>query len=98
MEIIEEACGRAVLAVEANRFPYVETILKQWHDRGVHSMEDVRSADEAFRSGREQSRTRSTEAPARKHSAGAAGNSTFCNFEQQDYDFRELESKLVDNL
>ncbi len=98
MEIIEEACGRAVLAVEANRFPYVETILKQWHDRGVHTMDDVRSADEAFRSGREQSRARSPEPARERHSAGNAGNSTFCNFEQQDYDFTELESKLVDNL
>ncbi|MCR4640921.1 MAG: DnaD domain protein [Lachnospiraceae bacterium] len=98
MEIIEEACGRAVLAVEANRFPYVETILKQWHDRGVHTMEDVRSADEAFRSGREQSRARSAEPAKTKQSASAGNSSTFCNFQQQDYDFRELESKLVDNF
>ena len=98
MEIIEEACGRAVLAVEANRFPYVETILKQWHDRGVRTMEDVRSADEAFRSGRELSRSRSAEPAKTKHSASVGNSSTFCNFEQQDYDFRELESKLVDNL
>lgn len=98
MEIIEEACGRAVLAVEANRFPYVETILKQWHDRGVHTMEDVRSADEAFRSGREQERARSTDTARPKRTAAPKSSSSSWNIEQQDYDFSELEKKLVDNI
>ncbi|MCR5250277.1 MAG: DnaD domain protein [Lachnospiraceae bacterium] len=92
MEVIEEACNRAVLAVDANRFPYTETILRQWHEKGVRSLEDVKAADEAFRQSHAQ--------PAPKRVAASAprqGSSNFNNIEQQDYDFEELSKKLINN-
>ena len=87
MELIEEACGRTVLAVDANRFAYAETILKMWHDKGVHTMEGVAAADSAFRS---------LSSP-RRESGHSAKNGSYSRIEKQDYDFAELTEKLVNN-
>ena len=88
MEVIEEALRRCVLATDHNRIPYAEKILKSWHELGVRTLEDIEKADAAFQADKTSSRP----APSsRKRSGG------FADIEQHDYDFSELEKKLVDN-
>ena len=97
--LIEEACNRAVAAVSTNRIAYAESILKKWYEQGIHTLEQVAAADENYRNasalrcafGR---RSTSDNASA---SAAARPSGTFCNIEQQDYDFEELAGKLVNN-
>ena len=95
MEMIEEACNRAVTAVENNRPAYAEGILKQWHEKNIRTLDEVRIADEAFRSARfarnAKPANNSIFAPASKDNR----DSTFCNIEQHDYDFDELARRLV---
>ncbi|MCR4584281.1 MAG: DnaD domain protein [Lachnospiraceae bacterium] len=88
IEVIEEALTRSVIATDHNRIPYAEKILKSWHDLGVRSLEDAKEADAAFRAEKEASRP---VASSRKRSGG------FADIEQHDYDFSELEKKLIDN-
>ncbi len=94
MEIIEEACNRAVSAVSANRPAYAESILKKWYDKNVHTMEDVKICDEAFRNSKAVKNISSNIGIS---SVSADKRSTFCDIEQQDYDFNELAGRLVNN-
>ena len=96
MEMIEEACNRAVAAVDNNRPSYAEGILKSWNDKGIRNMDQVRTADENFRNARFNKNFASRPASSGSGSA-PAGNSAFCNIEQQDYDFDELRRLLVTN-
>ncbi len=93
MDMISEACNRAVAAVDNNRPAYAEGILKSWYEKGIRSLDQVRSADEDFRNARfnRNVAVRTAAAPA----ASAPG--TFCDIEQQDYDFADLCTKLVNN-
>ena len=89
MEMIEEACSRTVMAVENHRFTYAEKILKSWHEKGLHTLDEVNAADEAYH----QAAYPKTESG----SAARSRKSGFCNLESQQYDFLEIENKLVDN-
>ena len=94
MQLIEEACRRAVLAVPNNRFAYAEKILKNWHDQGLMTPEAVAAADETYRMS-----TRPQQAPAGsgKTAAPRSKTSSYTNFEQHEYDFEELTKKLINN-
>ena len=94
MEIIEEACNRAVSAVGSNRPAYAESILKQWFEKNVHTMEDVKICDEAFINSRA---VKTVSSCAATSSVSSDKRSTFCDIEQQDYDFDELAGRLVNN-
>ena len=82
MEVILEACQRTVLATDSNRFKYAEGILSKWNEQGVSTLEDVHALDEQ----RQRSRKSSTKA-----------SNKFNQFAQNDYDFDELEKKLISN-
>ena len=94
MPLIEEACRRAVLAVSNNRFSYADKILKSWNDQGLQTLEAVNAADEAYRQS-----TRPLSAPAGSKAPGAHSSkrSSYSNMKQHDYDFSELEKKLINN-
>ncbi len=94
MPLIEEACRRAVLAVPNNRFSYAEKILKSWHDQGLQTLEAVSAADEAYRQS-----TRPLSSPAGSKAPGthSGKRSSYSNMKQHDYDFSELEKKLINN-
>ena len=92
MEMIEEACNRAVTAVENNRPAYAEGILKQWHEKNICTLDEVRIADETFRSARF---ARNTKPANESLFAPSSKDSTFCNIEQHDYDFEELARQLA---
>ena len=92
-EIIEEACKRAVLSVDTHRFEYADAILTSWHDKGLTTLQEVRSQDQAYRSSK----------AARKPSSGSTGASkpasatAFGNFKSNDYDFDAIEKALLGN-
>ena len=45
LEVILEACDRAVLRTDTNRFRYVEGILYNWNQKGIHHFEDIAALD-----------------------------------------------------
>ena len=86
-ELILEACERTVMATEKNRFQYADRILKNWKDSGVGSLKDVEELDRQHSS---KPRTVSGKPSSKPNE--------FTRLDQRtDYDFEELEKKLVKN-
>lgn len=83
-DIISEACERTVMATDSHRFEYAEGILSSWKKENVHHKSDIQRMDELY-----QKRSR------QKSSAASAGSNRFNQFPQRDYDFAELEAKLL---
>lgn len=81
-DIISEACERTVMATDSHRFEYAEGILSSWKKENVHRKSDIQRIDELYQK-RRQAKTSS-----------ATGN-RFNQFSQRDYDFEELEAKLL---
>ena len=81
-DIIAEACERTVMATDSHRFEYAEGILSSWKKEDVRRKSDIQRIDEIYQK--------------RKHqkAASSSGN-RFNQFSQRDYDFAELEAKLL---
>lgn len=81
-EIITEACERTVLATDNHRFEYTEGILSNWKKENVRRKSDIQRIDESYQKRKQQKTTTSA-------------NNRFNQFSQRDYDFAELEAKLL---
>lgn len=81
IEVINEACARTVLATDSHRLEYCDKILSSWKSHGVKSLSDVESIDASFK----------------KPKATAAPRNSFNQMIHTDYDFDELERKLLSN-
>lgn len=97
-EIILEACNRAALATDSNRFRYADAILRSWHKDGLNTLDAIMLKEETYRSSR-SCRTgaqgaqsgRSTQTPK----ARSASETAFGTFMQTDYDFDAIEQALL---
>ena len=87
-EIIAEACERTVLATNSHRFEYAEGILSNWKKENVKKKSDIQKMDELYQKQR-QSRA------ASNNNNSNSTNNRFNQFGQRDYDFDELEAKLL---
>lgn len=91
MELIEEACNRTVMKTDTNRFSYANSILESWRNDNIRSLKELDSAEAARRSKINTARQSAYTAP--KKSSGS-----FCNIEQHDYDFAELEAVALEKV
>ena len=89
LEVISEACSRTMAAIHQPSFPYTDKILASWMKQGVKSLNDIQSADRN-RSDRKSQTEPSSTAPKRP-----AAPNRFHNFQERDYDFKELEKQLI---
>lgn len=85
MEVIRQAIDIAHQNGACN-FNYINEILKSWDKKGIRSLEAIAAQEEEYKRAREKNRkTRKvTPAPNRFH-----------NFHQRDYDYDDLEQKLL---
>ena len=86
-ELIEEACNRTIRAIHEASFGYANSILEKWHLNGVHTMEDVCKADEAY----QQNQKGRSERPA----STSASQSQFTNFKQRENNYNDLQQQLL---
>ncbi|WP_296117224.1 DnaD domain protein [uncultured Eubacterium sp.] len=86
-ELIEEACNRTIRAIHEASFGYANSILEKWHLNGVHTMEDVRKADEAY----QQNQKGRSERP----NPPSASQSQFTNFKQRENNYNDLQQQLL---
>lgn len=91
LEIVVEACSRTIGQIHQPSFAYADKILKKWYDSHVTSLEDVKKIDQQ-RSDRQQRRNSASKPDTNQ--PRATGN-RFNNFSQRDYDYNELERKLL---
>jgi DnaD/phage-associated family protein len=89
-EIIYEACDRTVMAVDTHRFDYCNKILKNWKEQDVRHKADILKLDAAF--ARKKASASPNIAPVK-----SASRLQFNQFIQNDYDFEELERKIISN-
>lgn len=87
-DIIMEACDRTVLATDKHRFEYAEGILKNWKLNDVKKKEDISQMDAQY----QKSKTKPT-----TQKASASGSNKFNQFQQNTYDFAQLEQELLSN-
>lgn len=88
LDIITEACNRTIQAIHSPSFEYADTILKRWQEKGVKHLSDIHTLDTEFQRNKE------------RHNASAPPantNNRFLNFEQNSYDFDELERELLNH-
>lgn len=85
MDVIQEACDKTVIATDKNRFAYADGILGRWYKAGVHHKSDIPVMD-----------TTKPAANTNQNSQGPRPNQ-FNRFEQNNYDFDNLEASLLSN-
>lgn len=90
-EVILEACTRAVNATEKHRFEYADGILANWKKQNVQSVADVTKLDEAFSQNKAAMRSSTAK------TGGQSGNNKFNTFQQNSYDFSQLEREILSN-
>ncbi|MGI6071818.1 MAG: DnaD domain protein [Lachnospiraceae bacterium] len=92
LDMIIEACNRTINTIHKPSFEYADSILRKWKNSGIHTLEAVKKADEAF-SSKSASRHKSPEKD--RTGALATGNNGFNGFHQRTYNYDELEAKLI---
>ena len=70
------------MATDSHRFEYAEGILSSWKKENVRRKSDIQRIDELYQKRRLQK-------------AAPPANNRFNQFPQRDYDFEELEAKLL---
>lgn len=88
LELITEACSRAVTQTGQPSFQYAEGILSSWKKAGVSSRADVEQLDARHRSSQKKL------SPSRSGRPQTA--SRFNNFHQREYDYSQLEKQLFE--
>ncbi|MBQ4530872.1 MAG: DnaD domain protein [Lachnospiraceae bacterium] len=88
LDIITEACNRTIQATHSPSFEYADTILKRWQEKGVKHLSDIHTLDTEFQKNKERRNASSTPSNT---------NNRFLNFEQNSYDFDELERELLNH-
>ena len=104
MEIILEACDRTVMATQRGRLKYCDAILRSWHNEGVSTREDIARLDANHTADLARKRSKasvsSIDSKLRLNESSirlGASQNRFAGFQQNTYDFVELEKKLLDN-
>ena len=86
-ELIAEACCRTINAIHEPSFVYADSILRKWYENQIHTMDDVKKADEAYQ---QSLRDKQIKTPA-------AGTNRFINFKQRDNNYEDLQKQLIQN-
>ena len=95
LDLIREACTRTVMGASRPTLNYADSILSKWYSRGVRSLKDVERLDEEHeRELREKDAKKAR--PAQGSGTGKrTSKNSFSEFEQRDYDYGDLESRLI---
>ena len=87
LDIILEACRRTIQQTHQPNFQYANKILEQWKKQGVHSAADIVVLD--------QKRKAQQKEKAQQTAQKSGGNNRFNNFTQREYDYSQLERRLL---
>ncbi len=85
-ELILEAINRTMNTIHQPNFEYTDSILKNWAENGVQTMEDVAAADDAYRKEKER----------KKNPNRTSSRNKFNNFDNRSYNINDLERRLVE--
>lgn len=95
MDVIEKACTRTVEKTHSVSFEYADAILRGWKERNVKTPADIEKLDEEFAN--KNSISSNNEIEKAKKTRKASSNNKFNGFTQREYNFDELEKRLMSN-
>ena len=84
---LEEAIGNNVRTIK-----YVKSILQNWLEKNIKNIEDVKAEQEKFKRETEEKKTKYSNVERKDNGAKI---DSFNGYEQRDYDFDDLEKKLL---
>lgn len=93
LDLVLEACRRTMERLHKPNFEYADRILQSWREKKVHTMADVEALDQEHKKNTGRRSAGADNGGGRK--ASAARPTGFTNFQQRDYDFDEMEKKLL---
>ena len=85
VELITEACKRTMQNTHQPSFEYTDSILKNWKNKKVSSLEEIAALDAAFLNRKPPI--------ARQKNVSAVTKNKFNNFPQRNYDYDQLEKQ-----
>ncbi len=103
MDIILDACNRTMKQIHQPSFEYADSILTKWKDRGIKTINDVKSLDEehlknkAVHSGKPFTNSESN-TDTKNNATKSASKNSFNNFTQRNYNYEALEKELLGNI
>lgn len=86
LDVIQEACDKTVMTTDSHRFAYADGILSKWYRAGVHHKSDIAALDASYQ--RPAKQTQNT---------GSNASNKFNRFDQNTYDFDQLEQNILSN-
>lgn len=88
-DMIIEACNRTIKAIHQPSFEYADTILANWKNSNVSSLEDVKKADDAYAAG--------NNIKPKQTASSKPANNRFNNFQQRDKKSDDWYNSLLSN-
>ena len=88
-DMIIEACNRTIKAIHQPSFEYADTILANWKNSNVSSLEDVKKADAAYAAG--------NNIKPKQTASSKPANNRFNNFQQRDKKSDDWYNSLLNN-
>ena len=88
-DMIIEACNRTIKAIHQPSFEYADTILANWKNSNVSSLEDVKKADAAYAA--------SNNIKPKQTASSKPANNRFNNFQQRDKKSDDWYNSLLSN-
>lgn len=88
-DMIIEACNRTIKAIHQPSFEYADTILANWKNSNVSSLEDVKKADAAYVAG--------NNIKPKQTASSKPANNRFNNFQQRDKKSDDWYNSLLSN-
>ena len=88
-DMIIEACNRTIKAIHQPSFEYADTILANWKNSNVSSLEDVKKADTAYAAG--------NNIKPKQTASSKPANNRFNNFQQRDKKSDDWYNSLLSN-
>ncbi|MBQ9442679.1 MAG: DnaD domain protein [Lachnospiraceae bacterium] len=95
IKVILEAVSRTMKAIAKPSFPYTDSILKSWRDSGVRTLEDLGSLNAVWGSSARQGGSVIGSRTPKEPSKGRSQQSKVHFSLERQYDFDELEEKLL---
>lgn len=95
-ELIREACNRTMLKKGEPNFFFTDGIISDWNKSNVHTMDDVKRADEEFKQLSQQKRSsRNTASAAPAQPTAARRNYSFQQRTYTDEELRDIERRKL---
>ena len=88
-DMIIEACNRTIKAIHQPSFEYADTILANWKNSNVSSLEDVKKVDAAYAAG--------NNIKPKQTASSKPANNRFNNFQQRDKKSDDWYNSLLSN-